>query len=148
MKKVPLLRLYMRDMGSLFLERDNIKQGLETINKGAEYLKQGHSMILFPEGHRNQTDNLLPFREGGYKMADKSGCPIVPFTITGSEMLKESAPGKKISKAHVVIEYGKPIYPNDYQGKARKEKYKEIPEIITAMRASHKHILKQNQEEK
>ena len=63
-------------------------------------------------------------------------------------MLKESAPGKKISKAHVVIEYGKPIYPNDYQGKARKEKYKEIPEIITAMRASHKHILKQNQEEK
>ncbi len=148
MKMVPLLRLYMRDMGSLFLERDNIRQGLEIINKGAEYLKMGHSMILFPEGHRNQTDNLLPFREGGYKMAEKSGCPIVPFTITGSEMLKESAPGKRISKASVVIEYGQPIYPNEYQGKARKEKYKEIPDMILAMRASHKHILMQNQEDK
>ena len=63
-------------------------------------------------------------------------------------MLKESAPGKRISKASVVIEYGQPIYPNEYQGKARKEKYKEIPDMILAMRASHKHILMQNQEDK
>ncbi len=138
MRKVPLLRLYMKDIGCLFLERDNIKQGLETINKGAEYMKQGHSMILFPEGHRNQTDEFLPFKEGGYKMADKSGCPIVPFAISGTDLIYESAPGKKFTKGNVIIEYGKPIYPNEYPMKERKAKYKEIPDIIKEMRSKHK----------
>ena len=138
MKKVPLVRLYMKAIGCLFLERDNIRQGLETINQGAEYLKQGHSMVLFPEGHRNHEDTFLPFKEGGYKMADKSGCPIVPFAVSRTDILFERTPSGPRKKQEVFIEFGEPIYPNDYPMKERKAKYKEIPGIIENMRKTHK----------
>lgn len=138
LRKVPLLPLYMDDIGCLFLDRNDIRQSLSIINQGAEYLKMGHSMILFPEGHRNQKDEFLPFKEGGYKMAEKSKCPIVPVAISGSDLLLESAPKKKIQGSHVIIEFGKPFYPSELSLKERKAKYAEIPATIKAMRDTHK----------
>lgn len=137
MEKIPLLPLYMIDIGCLFLDRNDIKQGLATINTGAEYLKLGHSMILFPEGHRNQKDELLPFKEGGYKMAEKAKVPVVPVAISGSDLLLESAPKKHIRGHKVIIEFGKPFTPTDYSPKERKELYAKLPETITNMRSTH-----------
>ncbi len=137
MKKVPLLNLYMTDIGCLFLDRDDIKQGLATINEGAEFLKMGHSMILFPEGTRNQGDELLPFKEGGYKMAEKAKCPIVPVAVSGTDMLLESAPKKHIRSNNVVIEFGKPFYPSEMPPKERKAEYAKLPTLINEMRLKH-----------
>lgn len=137
MKKIPLLPLYMYDIGCLFLDRDNIRQGLKTINTGAEYMKMGHSMVLFPEGTRNQTDKLLPFKEGGYKMAEKSKSPIVPVAISGSDLLLESAPKKHIRGHKVIIEFGKPIDVMSLAPAERKAKYAELPDIIQGMRDTH-----------
>lgn len=138
MRKIPLLPLYMDDIGCLFLDRNDIKQGMETIKQGAEFMKMGHSMVLFPEGTRNQTDNLLPFKEGGYKMAEKSKSPIVPVAISGSDLLLESAPKKHIRSHKVIIEFGKPFYPTELSPKERKAVYNEIPDMIQSMRDSHK----------
>lgn len=92
------------------------------IKQGTEYMKQGHSMVVFPEGTRNQTDKLLPFREGGYKMAEKSKSPIVPVSICRSDLMLESAPKKRIHSHSVTIEFGKPIYPvNFLQRNARSD---------------------------
>lgn len=137
MQRIPLLPLYMDDIGCLFLDRNDIKQGVKVINQGAEYLKLGHSMVLFPEGTRNQTDDLLPFKEGGYKMAEKAKCPIVPVAISGSDLLLESAPKKHIRGHKVIIEFGEPIYPGDFAPKERKEKYAQIPDTIRSMRKNH-----------
>ncbi len=138
LRKVPLLPLYMDDIGCLFLDRNDIKQSLQVINQGAEFLKMGHSMILFPEGHRNQTDEFLPFKEGGYKMAEKAKCPIVPVAISGSDLLLESAPKKKVQGSPVIIEFGEPIYPSQLPPKERKAKYAELPAIIKGMKDKHK----------
>lgn len=138
MLKISILALYMKDIGCLFLDRNDIRQGLETINNGAEYLKMGHNMILFPEGTRNQKDEMLPFKEGGYKMAEKAKCPIVPVAITGSDLLLESAPKKKVRKSHVKIEFGKPFYPAEMAPKERKAMYAKLPEIIQEMKNTHK----------
>lgn len=138
MEKIPLLPLYMRDIGCLFLDRDDIKQGLAIIKQGTEYMKLGHSMVVFPEGTRNQGEELLPFREGGYKMAEKSKSPLVPVAISGSDLLLESAPKKHIRGHEVIIEFGKPIYPADISPKERKAAYDEIPGLIQAMREEHK----------
>lgn len=138
MKKLPLLPQYMDDIGCVFLDRDDIKQGLATINQAAEYMKLGHSMILFPEGHRNQADEMLPFRQGGYKMAEKAKCPIVPVAISGSDLLLESAPKKLVRKNDVTIEFGEAFVPSDMPPKERKAKYAELPEIIENMRSTHK----------
>ena len=137
MEKVALLNLYMKDIGCLFLNREDVKQGLQTINQAAEYLKMGHSIILFPEGHRNQGDEFLPFKEGGYKMAEKAKCPIVPIAISGSDLMLEQNEGMKIKKGKVIIEFGEPIYPTELAVKERKAKYAEIPSIIQSMRDKH-----------
>ncbi|MBO5386767.1 MAG: 1-acyl-sn-glycerol-3-phosphate acyltransferase [Lachnospiraceae bacterium] len=138
MLKIGLLATYMKDIGCLFLDRNDIKQGLETMKQGAELLKQGHNMILFPEGTRSQKPEMLPFKEGGYKMAEKAKCPIVPFAITNSDLLLESRPKKgRFKKVYVTIEFGKPIYPTQMAPKERKAMYAQIPDIIQEMRDNH-----------
>ena len=112
--KIPSLRVWMRYVYCLFLDRKDIKQGLKTILQAIEYVKQGVSIAIFPEGTRNTGEELsmLPFKEGSFKIALKTGCPIVPVAINNSaEIFENHLP--KLKKTHVVIEYGKPIYPSE-----------------------------------
>ena len=121
MKKVPLLSIWMSRLHCLFLNREDIKEGLKTILAGIENIKNGISMCIFPEGTRNTTEELmLPFKEGSFKMAEKTGCAIVPMAITNSaEIFENHLP--RIKSTHVVLEYGKPIYPNDLDKETRKK---------------------------
>lgn len=112
--KVPSLRVWMRYLYCLFLDRKDIKQGMKTILQAIEYVKQGISICIFPEGTRNDGEELsmLPFKEGSFKIALKTGCPIVPVSINNSaEIFENHIP--KMRKTHVVMEYGKPIYPKE-----------------------------------
>lgn len=109
MLKIPLLSNWMKNLHCLFLDRDNIKEGMKTILSGIEKVKSGISICIFPEGTRNkQKDTFLPFHEGSFKIAEKAGCPIIPMTIVNSAAVFEDH-FPKIKKAKVVIEYGKPI---------------------------------------
>lgn len=107
--RVPLLNCWMRKLYCLFLDRDNLKAGLDTILKAIEYEKQGISIFLCPEGTRNQGEEMLPFKEGGLKIAEKSGCPIVPVAVTGTDNIFENhIPW--IHASNVTIRFGEPIY--------------------------------------
>ncbi len=83
MDKYPSLRTWMRRLHCLFLDRENPKEGLKTVLQGIEYLKNGISVCIFPEGTRNTGKelSLLPFKDGALKMADKTGCAIVPMSM-------------------------------------------------------------------
>ena len=91
-EKVPSLRVWMRYLYCLFLNRDDVKQGMKTILKAIEYVKQGVSICIFPEGTRNNGEELsmLPFKEGSFKIATKTGCPIVPVSINNSAEIFEN----------------------------------------------------------
>lgn len=78
MLRYPLLRDWMKNLYCLFLDRDDIKAGLKTILKGIEYIKNGISICIFPEGTRNHHDELLPFKEGSMKMAKRQAVPSFP----------------------------------------------------------------------
>ncbi len=120
MLKVPLLSIWMKYLHCLFLDRDNIKEGLKTILQAIEMVKSGISICIFPEGTRNKTaDTFLPFHEGSFKIAEKSGAPIIPMTIVNSAAVFEDH-FPKIKKATVVIEYGKPIYLNEMSREEKK----------------------------
>ena len=72
MLKVPLLSVWMKYLHCLFLDRDNIKEGLKTILQAIEMVKSGISVCIFPEGTRNKTaDTFLPFHDGSFKIAEK-----------------------------------------------------------------------------
>ena len=119
-KKVPLLSQWMKNLHCLFLDRDDIKKGLQTILEGIEKLKSGISICIFPEGTRNkEPDTFLPFHEGSFKLAQKSGSPIVPISINNSSAIFEDH-FPKIKKAHVVLEYCKPFYISDLDKEDKK----------------------------
>ena len=120
----------MRYLHCLFLDRDNIKEGLKIILEAIEKVKQGISICIFPEGTRNKTaDTFLPFHDGSFKIADKGGVPIIPMTIVNSgDVFEDHFP--KIKKTTVVIEYGKPIYMNELEKENRKGIGKYVQGII------------------
>ncbi len=122
MAKIPLLSNWMRLLHCLFLDRKDIKKGLKTILTGIDKMKEGISICIFPEGTRNRGESeldLLPFHEGSFKLATKSGCPIVPIALNNTaSMFEKQSP--RIRKAHVVIEYCPPIYPDRLDKETKK----------------------------
>ena len=119
MEKIPLLSTWMRYLHCLFLDRADIKQGLKTILQAADYVKSGISVCIFPEGTRSKDGKMLPFKEGSMKMATKTGCPIIPIAISNSAQIWE-AHFPKMKPAHVVVEYGAPIYPKELSKEEQK----------------------------
>jgi 1-acyl-sn-glycerol-3-phosphate acyltransferase len=120
-KKVPLLRTWMKYLYCQFMDRDDLKSGMRTIIECINLAKKGVSICIFPEGTRNKThESMLPFHDGSFRIAKKANCPIVPMTLvnTGS-IFEDQFP--KIRKAHVVLEYGKPFYVTDLDPEDQKK---------------------------
>ena len=92
MNKVPIMRNWIEHMGCVFIDRKNPRNSMNAILKGIESLKNGNSLILFPEGTRSKDGALAKFKPGSLKLATKSGVKVVPVTINGSinSMLKGS----------------------------------------------------------
>ena len=141
MSRFPLLRNWMTNLHCLFLDRQDIKQGLKTILTGIEQMKSGISMCIFPEGTRNKVnDTFLPFHGGSFKLAEKSGCPIIPISLNNTAAIFEDhAP--KIKKAHVVIEYGKPIYIDTLDKEVKKNLAGYVSDQIQAMYFKNKPLV-------
>lgn len=127
--KVPFVSTWMRFLQCLFLDRENIKEGLKSILKGIEQIKDGYSIFISPEGTRSQGEEMLPFKEGSFKMAEKTGCAIIPVAISNTDAIFEKhIPW--IRSAHVIIEYGKPIYPKELDKEKQKFLGAYVQEII------------------
>ena len=110
MLKFYLLRDWMKKLHCLFLNRENPREGLKTILQGIENIKNGISMCIFPEGTRNKVDEMMPFKEGSLKMAEKTGCLVIPVALNNTaEIFENYVPW--IRPCKVVIEYGTPIDP-------------------------------------
>ena len=111
MLRYPLLQDWMKNIHCLFLDRVNMKEGLKTILKGIEEVKNGMSIWIFPEGTRNRNESIydmLPFKEGSLKIAEKSGCLVVPVAQTGTaNVFEKHMPW--VRSAHVTITFGTPI---------------------------------------
>lgn len=141
MLRYPLLRTWMKNLHCLFLDRKDIKQGMKTILEGIEKIKSGISICIFPEGTRNKAaDTFLPFHEGSFKIAEKSGCPIIPMSINNAaDIFEDHLP--KIKKTHVVIEYGKPVYISELTREEKKCVGVTVQNIIKAMYFKNKELV-------
>ncbi len=130
MLRYPLLRDWMRYLHCLFLDRGDVKQGMKTILEGIDKVKNGISICIFPEGTRNKVnDTFLPFHEGSFKIAEKSGCPIIPMAINNSaDVFEDHLP--KIRKTHIVLEYCKPVYMSEMSREEKKGIGMKVQEII------------------
>jgi 1-acyl-sn-glycerol-3-phosphate acyltransferase len=108
LRKLPILVRAFDLAGFVPLERGNREQSLPAIERAAEALREGNSFLIFPEGTRSRTGDLLPFKKGGFIMALKGQAPIVPVAISGTRdaMRKGSF---IIRPVRIVVRFGPPI---------------------------------------
>ena len=124
MEHYPLLSNWMRNLYCLFLDREDIKQGLKTILQAADYVKSGISVCIFPEGTRSRMGNqLLPFKGGTFKSAVRAKCPIVPCALIDSYKPFDE---KSIAPVTVKLIYLPPICYEEY----KQLKTPEIADIV------------------
>ncbi len=81
--QIPILARAFRMGGFIPIDRRHREASMRSIEAGARSIRSGNSFLIFPEGTRSRTDELLPFKKGGFLMALKAGAPIVPVAISG-----------------------------------------------------------------
>lgn len=137
MAKFPFVHRWMTYMNCQFLDRDNIKAGLKTILDCIATVKNGCSICIFPEGTRTPGDEMLEFKEGSFKIAEKSGCPIIPVAISNTESIFENHM-PFVRATTVIIEFGKPIDMKDLPKEERRHTGARVQSIIADMLAKNK----------
>ena len=114
--RIPFFGRAMRGAGYIGLEREDPRKAVRSMNEAAEKIKHGSSMVIYPEGTRSEDGRLLPFKRGGFKLALKSGCDIVPVAISNSYRIVPKG-RLMINKGSFHIHIGKPVSVNDYNRK-------------------------------
>ncbi len=140
MAHIPFISWWMRFINCLFLDRDNVREGLKTILEGVELIKKGYSVFISPEGTRNQNKEMLPFKEGSLKIAEKTGCAIIPVSINNTDNIFENHT-PWIKKAHVIIEFGTPVYPGELDKENRKFIGSHVQNIIRETLNRNAHLV-------
>lgn len=129
MEKLPFISVWMKFINCQFLDRDDIKEGLKMVLRCIDLIKAGTSIWIFPEGTRTPGNDMLPFKEGSFKIAEKTGCPIIPVSINNTENIFENhIPWVKSS--HVIFEFGKPVDVKNMSREERKHLGAHIQGII------------------
>src|SRR6478736_2837404 len=83
LQKLPVLGRVMVKGGFVPVERDRKEASMASIERAAASIRSGNSFLIFPEGTRSRTSELLPFKKGGFIMAIKAQAPIVPVAVQG-----------------------------------------------------------------
>jgi 1-acyl-sn-glycerol-3-phosphate acyltransferase len=116
--KVPLIGRFLHAAGFLPLDRKNDRKAMEVILQGVGRLKSGYPLMIYPEGTRSRTDQLLDFRNGAFKLAQKAESPILVLAIDGFHSIPRRFPfrrSKVLIKACRMIPYDviKDMHTND-----------------------------------
>jgi 1-acyl-sn-glycerol-3-phosphate acyltransferase len=108
LRKLPILVRAFDVVGFVPLERGNREQSLPAIERAVQALRDGNSFLIFPEGTRSRTGELLPFKKGGFIMAIKAQAPVVPVAISGArKAMRKGSP--IIRPVDVIVAFGDPI---------------------------------------
>ena len=129
---IPFLSQWMRNIGCLFLNRQDNKAALKTIIDGVNLLKNDYcSLYIFPEGTRGHGDEMAPFKKGSFKMAEKAKVPIVPVGIVGSDdVFENNGWFRKVRGKKVYINIGEPIYLDQLEEEQRRHIDSYVQKIV------------------
>lgn len=133
--KIPIVGWSMSLAGYVGIERERPGSAYKSIEAAAEKVKNGTSVLIFPEGTRSADGRLLPFKKGGFLLAIKSGAPIIPISIQGTKdiMKKESI---LINPGRIKIVVGRPILTIGVEEKVLMESVRKAIEEGLLYRAS------------
>lgn len=133
LEKIPGLSAWMRLIRCLFLNRKDTKEGLKIIFRAADLLKEGYSMVIFPEGTRYPEGELGEFKGASLKMAQKAKVPVVPFAITGTSRIFEDNTFLSVKPSNLTITFGEPLLINDLPRPEQKKAVEMVRNSVQSM---------------
>lgn len=120
LQKIPIFGFALKKSPFICIDRDNVKNAMDSLKLAIEAVKTGESVLIFPEGTRSATGELGEFKRGAMMLAIKSGKPLVPITIIGAfEKLPAKSSDLKSGDIKVII--GKPIILNPGMNKVEEK---------------------------
>lgn len=126
--RIPLFATWMKVLGCIFIDRSSARNALASFQEGAEKIKNGQTIIIFPEGTRRK--EILPFKKGSFKLPIMAGVPILPVTIIGSESIVENV--KKNEPTDVTIVISKEVNIHQMDKEQLKDIHNDIRELIVS----------------
>ena len=127
--KIPIFGYAMKRAGYISINRFDRKAAIQSLNKASEIIRNGTSVIIFPEGTRSQNQHVQSFKKGGFILAVDSGVPIIPVIIHGTWTIMQ----KKhilVRPGNVVLEIKKPINTSDYTRETKDDLMEKVRNIV------------------
>lgn len=127
LEKIPLLSRWMKLLGCVFVQRDDVRASVRALNDATAIVESGRSFIIFPEGtrYKGEEGGAGEFKAGAFRIAVKTETPVVPVAISGARGLFE-AHGNRTTPGTVRIRVLPPI---QTAGMSRAEQ-KELPAAV------------------
>ncbi|MDP7353739.1 MAG: lysophospholipid acyltransferase family protein [Desulfobacterales bacterium] len=127
--KIPIFGSSMKRAGYISINRSNRRSAFESLKEAARKIRNGVSVLIFPEGTRSRDGNIRAFKKGGFVLAVDSGVPVVPIVIHGTWSIM-SKKRIRIKPGNVVIEILKPIETSDYTRKTKDDLMGQVSQAI------------------
>ena len=127
--KIPLLGPTMRGAGYIGIARDDARRALKSMQQAADKIRNGASVVIFPEGTRSLDGRIQAFMPGAFHLAIRCGCDIVPVTIDGSSKIMSKG-SLRINKVACTMQIGKPIAVKGYSKKEMGRLMDEVRETM------------------
>ena len=108
LRKLPVLVWAFDAAGFVPLERANPDQSRPAVDRAVAAIQAGNSFVIFPEGTRSRTGELLPFKKGGFVMAIKAQAPVIPVAVSGGRAAMRKG-SRLIWPATVTVQFGQPV---------------------------------------
>ncbi len=128
--KIPFLGPAMIRAGYIGIERTDPRKAVKSIALAAKRIRDGASVLIFPEGTRSKDGRLQDFKRGGFNLAMKSGCDIVPISIDGSHLLATKG-SLKIRRGSYSLYIGEPISLSGYRKKETPKLMEKVHQAIS-----------------
>ncbi|MGA2517877.1 MAG: lysophospholipid acyltransferase family protein [Thermodesulfobacteriota bacterium] len=127
---IPFFGWAMAAVGYISIDRGGTRDTVEAMNEAAQKIRDGMSVVIFPEGSRSPDGSIQPFKKGGFTLAIKSKVPIVPVAISGS---RDIMPKDKLTatSGEIQILVDHPIETESYALKDRELLMKKVRETIS-----------------
>ena len=130
--RIPLFGLAMKLAGHVAVDRDDHRKAVKSMNEAAEKIANGVSMLIFPEGTRSEDGRLQPFKNGGFRLALKAGCDVIPVAIINSRSIVPKG-SLRINKGTFGLHIGKPISVKDYSKKDVDKLMTRVREVMMSL---------------
>ncbi len=127
--RIPLFGYAMKRAGYISIDRSNRKSAFESLARAARIIRDGRSVLIFPEGTRSRDQSVRDFKKGGFVLALESGVPIVPVVIHGTWRIM-SKNGLMIRPGNVTVEIMEPIETKNYSRETKEDLLARVRGVI------------------